>query len=70
MEEALSEHLSALVIKGMTTILEEISVNTVQEEIQHYRCTEGNRIKGTVALDFRPLVFSTNRPHIVPKLTA
>jgi hypothetical protein len=48
-EEALSEHLSALVIKGMTTIHEEISVNTVQEEIQHYRCTEGNRIKGTVA---------------------
>ncbi len=26
-------------------------------------------IKGTVARDFRPLVFSTNRPYIVPEFT-
>jgi hypothetical protein len=26
-------------------------------------------IKGTVARDFLPLVFSTNRPHIVPEFT-
>jgi hypothetical protein len=26
-------------------------------------------LKGTVARDFLPLVFSTNRPHIVPEFT-
>jgi hypothetical protein len=26
-------------------------------------------LKGTVAQDFLPLVFSTNRPHLVPEFT-
>ena len=28
------------------------------------------KLKGTVARDFRPLGFSTNRPHMVPEFTS
>jgi hypothetical protein len=40
-----------------------------QEKNQRLKISCYCPFKGTVAWDFRPLVFSTNRPHIVPKFT-
>ncbi len=41
----------------------------MKTHLENSAWTDNSYLKGTVARDFSPLVFSTNRPHIVPEFT-